>query len=185
MKHKIIKAFILTPLGVWVGTGGAQAFGQNKIDLSPQSFSFRAGIGDDVTNLPVQYFRLHVTNKGNKTFKATGPMAVRIAGRTHSLYIYGPSAGGAFLLGGPIQPGQSGFLSGSVAPNTFSHCQRLPVQIDVNKQLQSGPGVFLNDSANLIAFNSGSDLPCLFRPITETNLNDPTKLILEDEETFN
>lgn len=68
------------------------------------------------------------------------------------------------FLDGPVEPGTTGEFSLSEFRYGFlTHCLRVSVTIDQAKNMGQGPGnlVFNNDTAELVARDSNSRLPCL------------------------
>lgn len=139
------------------------AFADPRIDLFPKSVKFSVS-KREFTNEKYLNIYIDVVAAGNVAFNNTGSMKVLFKNRFFSGRVYAPASRGG-IAGGPIQPGETGLLAFEVPFAYISHCEKVAVHIDLNRNMQFGPGVFSNDEGTFQARDVNNRLLCLSGPI--------------------
>ena len=134
------------------------------IDLKPIGLSYKKGLDDDISMHYSQHLYIKVKNIGTEdyTHMRGHSINLKINGQYKTGYIYGPDyTGGA--LGGRIQPGDSGKIFFRLPLNSIARCASTSIQIDTNRRVQKGRGVFRNDRVHLLARDRESFIRCFRR----------------------
>lgn len=129
-------------------------------DLSPRGIMFsntRNSLGN-----PIQRVRVLVQNIGNAEVGGYESQLLYL-NRARVAFLYGVGSDGRLEQGTPIQPRAVGELIFDIPANSLQHCQKVPGQIDLKRDLQSGgAAVFANDSlAPFPAINSNEVRACI------------------------
>lgn len=134
------------------------ALAEPRIDLSPQDMNFTTSITDPNSEQH-QLIYVGVLSGGNAPYQNTDPILVKLKNKNFHGTVFAP----IFRLsrtGGPIFPGEAGSIAVRVPLRFIQHCENVFVQIDVQKNRQSGPGVFLNDAKVVRAMEIANFTPC-------------------------
>ncbi|MDI1430689.1 hypothetical protein [Polyangium sorediatum] len=151
---------------VAMGMSPTRAWALFGVDLVPTGLRFTEVVNDDVTGSYAQSVHIFIKNTGTGAWdRSNATMSVAIGDTVVKGVIYGPTAGGGFVLGGRIAPGKRGFVSLSLPSGTLHHCQRVRVRIDLGHEHQTLiRALFLNDSAVLGALDTTRSTACAMLP---------------------
>ena len=139
-------------LGLLILALSTQAFAATRIDLTATALKFGVGVDDDVNNVSSQHIFIYFRNDGNVTYQNRTPMMVTVKGIRTSGYVYGSDERGGGLWD-RVLPGEMAKIFVRLPLNTLSHCENVPVVIDVGHTHQVGIGVFDNDAKTMKAYS--------------------------------
>jgi hypothetical protein len=102
---------------------------------------------------PTLGLQIDVVNVG--TTPAYGPSShVNIEGSVFSAVLY-QYYGGTATAANTVNPGERGYLKADVPPSLLLPCLEYQVQIDLDHTMQSGTGVFDNDTRTVLPYETG------------------------------
>lgn len=135
-------------------------------DLVATELKFRVVAPDDVNpNNKMLGVYITVKNIGNLAVSPGASQHQTVIGnRTVGASVYGPSSRGG-RLGDKLFPGESGLMSAYLPLGSLRHCASTLTHIDLNREMQKGVKVFLNDRKNMTAVEYGNIRPCLVAPV--------------------